>query len=121
MKLLLPPALVLALSACAANSGIEQVRPSKDATSLALGNVPADQVAQCIGAAFGVAPQSNGGTGYSLAVPALANGTAMLRIDRFDDPLNRFITKVEVVGQIGGAREEQAVVCVGGNSERPAT
>ena len=87
-------------------SDIESVPVAEDATGLMLTAHTPRQVADCIGQIYHTTPQPIAG-GYSVST---TGKTILYRVLSFTDPLNRYATRVDIIG--GPAISETVPLCL---------
>lgn len=99
----------LALTACASGGGIEKVSTADDASGVMLTNARPEDVAQCMARLFQTEaqPVSNG---FSVASPGSAQ---TYRVTTFADPLDRYSTRVDVLGPTPSGSAPYASSCLG--------
>jgi hypothetical protein len=95
VKMLILISAVIPLSACASSreTQIDKAPMAATASGMMLTTKPSEQVARCLSAAYRTVPQAIAGG----AAVAAANG-ATYHVMTFSDPLDRYITRVDVFG-----------------------
>lgn len=96
MKLVVGLIGALVLTACSTNDRIAGLKQPSNATGLMLSSASPDDVAQCLAKLYNVsaAPTSDGFTVTPNVGVALS-----YHVVRFADPLDRYSTRVDVVGE----------------------
>lgn len=87
-------------------SDIERVLVAEDANGLMLTARSPARVADCIGQLYHTGPQPIAG-GYSVGITGT---TKSYRVLSFADPLNRYVTRVDIIG--GPATSETVPLCL---------
>ncbi len=96
MKLVVGLIGALGLAACSTGGGVAGVKQPSNATGLMLSSASADNVAQCLAQLYNVSadPTNDGFT----VTPNIGVGLSY-HVVRFADPLDRYNTRVDVVGE----------------------
>jgi hypothetical protein len=99
----------LALTACATGGSIEKVSMAEGASGVMLTSARPEDVAQCMARLFQTEaqPVSNGFSVASSAIPQT------YRVTAFADPLNRYPTRVDILGPSPSGRDPNASSCLG--------
>lgn len=107
----------LALASCSTGSGgIAKVKPAGDASGLMVSSATAYNVAVCIADRFKTRMERNGDI-MSVTAPTTPSAPIVtFRISAFDDPLNRYKTRVDVIGAANITQGSTAAQCLNPNA-----
>ncbi|MBW6525046.1 hypothetical protein KZ810_16230 [Sphingomonas sp. RHCKR47] len=108
VRSLVSAVLVLLCGCTSSGVGVARIQDSADAQATWLTNVPVEQVATCLGRAYGTAPQQSG---QDWSVNDTTSAT-VYRIAPLSDPLNRYSTRIDQIGQTASERPIRVSDCV---------
>lgn len=98
------------LTACVSgDGGVAKIKAAKDASGLMLTDASAASVAQCMAGRLRSQAQSNSG-GY--LVQSGYEPDLSYRVTSINDPLKRFTTRVDIVGQPIQSRDLYVAACL---------
>lgn len=110
MRALLVLGSAVWLSACVSGDGdIAKIKQAKDASALMLTNASVESVAQCIARTLRSQAQPNSG---GFLVQSTYEPDLSYRVYSIDDPLKRYTTRVDIVGQPTKSRDLYIASCL---------